>query len=93
MSLNQAINSLNTLIDQIAIQRRTVEFAGLSGSDQALLISRIYHQLHVPILVVAPSIKQARRFQEDLRFFNHGTGAALYLFPPYNILPFKFLSY
>ncbi len=93
MSLNQAINSLNPLIDQIANQSRTVEFAGLSGSDQALLISRIYHQLHFPILVVAPSVKQAQRFLEDLRFFNHRAGAALFLFPPYNILPYKFLSY
>ena len=53
----------------------------------------IYHQLHIPILVVAPSVKQAQRFLEDLRFFNHGAGAALFLFPPYNILPYKFLSY
>ena len=93
MPLNQAINSINTLIDQLAAQNRTVEFAGLSGSDQALVVSRIYHQLHTPILVVTPSIKQARRFLEDLRFFNHGAGAAQSLFPPYNILPFKFLSY
>ena len=93
MSLNQAINPLNTLIDQIALQSRTVEFAGVSGSEQALLISRIYHQLHFPILVVVPSIKEAQRFLEDLRFFNHRADAALFLFPPYNILPFKFLSY
>ena len=93
MSLNQAINSLNPLIVQIANQSRTIEFAGLSGSDQALLISRIYDQLHFPILVIAPSVKQARQFLEDLRFFNHRTGAALFLFPPYNILPYKFLSY
>jgi hypothetical protein len=71
MSLNQAINSLDPLIDRMANQSRTVEFAGLSGSDQALLISRIYHQLHFPILVVAPSVKQAQRFVEDLRFFDH----------------------
>ncbi|MGD9226835.1 MAG: transcription-repair coupling factor, partial [Desulfobacterales bacterium] len=93
MSLNQAINSLNTLADQIARQSRTVACAGLNGSDQALLISRIYHQRHLPILVVVPTIKEAQRFLEDLRFFNHGADASLYLFPPYNILPFKFLSY
>jgi transcription-repair coupling factor (superfamily II helicase) len=93
MSLNQAINSLNTLIDQIPIQRRSVEFAGLKGSDKALLISRIYQQLRFPILVVVPSIKEAQSFLEDLRFFNPGAEAALFLFPPYNILPFKFLSY
>jgi hypothetical protein len=42
MSLNQAINALNPPIDRIANQSRIVEFAGLTGSDQALLISRIY---------------------------------------------------
>ncbi|MCK4987565.1 MAG: transcription-repair coupling factor, partial [Desulfobacterales bacterium] len=66
---------------------------GLSGSDKAFLISKIYHQLRFPILVVAPSIKEAQRFLEDLRFFDHSADAALVLFPPYNILPFKFLSY
>ncbi|MCK5203511.1 MAG: transcription-repair coupling factor, partial [Desulfobacterales bacterium] len=66
---------------------------GLSGSDKAFLISKIYHQLRFPILVVTPSIKEAQRFLEDLRFFDHSADAALVLFPPYNILPFKFLSY
>ncbi|NOQ19599.1 MAG: transcription-repair coupling factor [Desulfobacterales bacterium] len=93
MPLNQEINRLNTLIDQIPIQGRPVELMGLSGSDKAFLISKIYHQLRFPILVVAPSIKEAQRFLEDLRFFDHSAGAALVLFPPYNILPFKFLSY
>ena len=93
MSLNQVINSLNTLIDQIALQSRLIECAGLNGSDQALLISRIYHQRRLPILVVVPTIKEAQRFLEDLRFFNHGADTSLLLFPPYNILPFKFLSY
>ena len=93
MPLNQEINRLNTLIDQIPIQGRPVELMGLSGSDKAFLISKIYHQLRFPILVVAPSIKEAQRFLEDLRFFDHSADAALVLFPPYNILPFKFLSY
>ena len=93
MPLNQEINRLNTLIDQIPIQGRPVELMGLSGSDKAFLISKIYHQLRFPILIVAPSIKEAQRFLEDLRFFDHSADAALVLFPPYNILPFKFLSY
>ena len=93
MPLNQEINRLNTLIDQIPIQGRPVELMGLSGSDKAFLISKIYHQLRFPILVVTPSIKEAQRFLEDLRFFDHSADAALVLFPPYNILPFKFLSY
>ena len=93
MPLNQEINRLNTLIDQIPIQGLPVELMGLSGSDKAFLISKIYHQLRFPILVVTPSIKEAQRFLEDLRFFDHSADAALVLFPPYNILPFKFLSY
>ena len=93
MSLNQAINSLNTLADQIALKSHAIELAGLSGSDQSLLISKIYHQLRCPILVITASAKQARRFLADLRFFNHHADSALFVFPPYNILPYKFLSY
>ncbi|MGD9045178.1 MAG: transcription-repair coupling factor [Desulfobacterales bacterium] len=80
-------------MDQAALQNQTVEYTGLCGSDQALLISKIYHQLGGPILVITPSAKQAQRFLEDLRFFNHRIDTALFLFPPYNILPYKFLSY
>ena len=93
MIQNQVINSLKALIDQIATKDRGVQCLGLNGSDRAFLISKIYQQLRLPVLVVAPSIKEAGTFLEDLRFFNPAVEFPLFSFPAYNILPFKFLSY
>ena len=71
----------------------SVKCLGLNGSDRAFLISKIYRQLRLPMLVVAASIKEAATFLEDLRFFNPDVDFPLLSFPAYNILPFKFLSY
>ena len=47
----------------------------------------------MPLLVVASSTKQAEQLIEDLRFFAGNQELPILFFPPYNILPFKFLSY
>jgi transcription-repair coupling factor (superfamily II helicase) len=93
MVQNQAINSLKPLTDQIPHRNRSVEFYGMNGSERAYLIWRIYRELRIPIFVVAPSGKAAQSILEDLRFFQDAAGVPLFLFPSYNILPFKFLAY
>ena len=65
----------------------------MSGSERAYLIWRISRELRIPIFVVAPSSKAARSILEDLRFFQDTADVPLFLFPSYNILPFKFLAY
>ena len=93
MIQNQAINSVQALFAQIATRDRSITCLGLNGSDRAYLVSKIYHQLRIPMLVVAPSIKEAESFLENLRFFNPDVDFPLFSFPAYNILPFKFLAY
>jgi len=93
MIQNQVINSLKALTDQVATRDRRIKCLGLNGSDRAFLISKIYQQLRIPVLVVAPSVKEVGSFLEDLRFFNPAVDFPLFSFPAYNILPFKFLSY
>ena len=93
MIQNQVINSLKALTDQISARDHSINCLGLNGSDQAFLICKIYQQLRLPMLVVAPTIKEAGTFLEDLRFFNPAVDFPLFSFPVYNILPFKFLSY
>ena len=93
MIQNQVINSVRALTDQMATRDCSVKCLGLNGSDRAFLISKIYRQLRLPMLVVAASIKEAATFLEDLRFFNPDVDFPLLSFPAYNILPFKFLSY
>ena len=67
--------------------------SGLSGSDRAYLLQQIYQESPRGMLVVTPTNKDAERFVEDLAFFNSARVAPVYLFPAYNILPFKLMSY
>jgi transcription-repair coupling factor (superfamily II helicase) len=93
MVQNQVINSLEALGEQIPRRAGQIECFGLNGSDRALLIARLYEQLHIPIFVVAPSAKAAEALLTDLRFFKRTHDAPLFLFPSYNILPFKLMAY
>ena len=93
MNQNQAIISLKTLANRVLHRERGLECYDLTGADRALLLSKIYQALRIPILVVAPSIKTAQSILEDLRFFKPIEDPYLFLFPSYNLLPFKFLAY
>jgi transcription-repair coupling factor (superfamily II helicase) len=93
MYQNQAINSLKALCDQLSIRDRSAECFGLTASERAFLLSKIHQQLRIPVLLVAPSIREARSFLEDLQFFMPASDTSLFLFPSYNMLPLNFLSY
>ena len=90
---NQEIISYNDLIEKLTEHQRSIECIGFSGSEKAYLIANFFLQQRVPILIVAPSTKQAEQFMEDLRFFAGNAEMPILYFPPYNILPYKFLSY
>jgi transcription-repair coupling factor (superfamily II helicase) len=93
MGQNQEINYRKLLIEQLPQRDRGIECIGLSGSERAYLISKVYDKHQMPILIILPSVKEAERFFEDLRFFASKANSAILYFPPYNILPYKFLSY
>ena len=93
MAQNQVINSLESLTEQMPYRGGSITCYGMSGSERAYLIRRIYQELRKPIFVVAPSGKAAQSLLEDLRFFQDSAEMPLFLFPAYNILPFKFLAY
>jgi transcription-repair coupling factor (superfamily II helicase) len=90
---NQEIISYIELIEQLTERQRSIECIGFSGSEKAYLIANFFLQRRVPLLIVASSTKQAEQFIEDLRFFAGNAEIPILFFPPYNILPFKFLSY
>ena len=82
-----------TLIDKISERKQAIECTGLEESAKAYLILRIFLKHKGPVFLLAPSQKYAERLLEDLRFFAEKNKTGLLYFPPYNILPFKFLSY
>ena len=67
--------------------------SGFSGSDRAYLLQQIYREYPREMLVVTPTNKEAERFVEDLTFFKPALDGSILLFPAYNILPFKLMSY
>ena len=93
MSQNQEKISIRSFIDKIQQPAYSVECTGLSGSERAYLVSKIYMERQEPVIVIAKSVKEAERIADDLRFFTPNAESFINFFPPYNILPFKFMSY
>ncbi len=93
MNQNQEKISLQSLINRIPGRLSGIDCMGLSGSAKAYFASRLYIEHKVPISVIVPSSKDGEKFIEDLQFFLNKIEPPILYFPPYNILPFKFLSY
>ena len=81
------------MIDTIPDRDYCVDCIGLSGSEQAYFVSRLYMEHRATVVVIVPSTKDAERYLEDLRFFSGKLIPHIVYFPPYHILPFKYLSY
>ncbi len=90
---NQELILSEELFDRLLDSDRGIDCIGLSGSEKACLLSRLYQQHKRPCLVVVSSVKEGDRLIGDLRFFAAQPDLPIWFFPPYNILPFKFLSY
>jgi len=93
MNQNQEKISLKYLFDKRFDTDWDITFTGLSGSAKAYLANRLYVQHRSPVVVITPSTKEAETFMEDLEFFLEKPAPFLMYFPPYNISPFKNLSY
>jgi len=93
MNQNQEKISLKTLLDKVPGKGETLECIGLTGADKAYAVSRLYDVRRHPMVIVLSSPKAAKQFMEDLKFFMNGeAGRAIKYFPPYNLLPIKFLA-
>ncbi len=93
MDQNQEKTLYGCISDIIPDRDRSIECTGVSGSEKAYLVSRLYTQHPAPVVVIAPSEKEAETYLEDLRFFSEKLQPPMIYFPAYNILPFKYLSY
>jgi len=66
---------------------------GLSGAERAYLVLRLHWITQRTLSVLTASTEDAQRFISDLNFFAGAGKLNILYFPPYNILPFKLLSY
>jgi transcription-repair coupling factor (superfamily II helicase) len=93
MFQNQEKNSLGPFLDIIHQRDKEIECLGLTGSQRAYLVFRLYLEHPRPMVVVLPKASDAEQFIADLEFFCGELSWPIIYFPPYHILPFKYLSY
>lgn len=93
MDQNQEKSWMPSLADLAVEKPSRLTLTGLSGSERAYAVDRIYRQRPTAMLVVLPSVRDAETFLEDLLFFGAFAPLPVGLFPGYNLLPFKSLSY
>ena len=87
---NGKINSVFEILRQ---SQEQIECIGINGSERAFIVSRLCREISGPVFIVMPDIKSCETFLEDLRFFAGRDAPEGILFPAYNILPFKRISY
>ncbi len=83
----------NKFISEIAFRGKPMEIIGLNATATAYAIARIYRKHHIPTLVVCATTKEAERIRDEIGLFTNERKDVVNYFPPYNISPFKFLSY
>jgi transcription-repair coupling factor (superfamily II helicase) len=93
MKQNQEKISIQYLFDTNRYTDCDPVFTGLSGAERSYFINRLAMQHRQPVVVIAPSTKEAEACLDDLDFFFKKPGPRLIYFPPYNISPFGSLSY
>lgn len=84
---------LASLVRRLDEHAEAIELTGFSGSECAYLASGLGTTAPSPVVVVAASDDQARRFQIDAGFFADPHRAQPELFPAYHLQPFKPVSY
>jgi len=93
MNQNQEKFSFETLSDCLRRRITGVECTGLSKVAGAYLAARLYQELNAPLVVVTASAKEGEQFVDDFCFFSNMSAERIFYFPPYNIMPFKRVSY
>jgi len=94
MPQNQVENILRPFLAQSQDTGSSSVIAGLAGSEKALVTASISRLVAGPLVVVLPTMKDVDIFLGDLSLFvGAAPEEAAALFPPYNILPYKSVSY
>ena len=67
---------------------KSIGLTGLRSSSKAYLISLWREKRESSLLVVTPSLQKAEFWVEDLQFFDPEAKEAIFLFPPWETLPY-----
>jgi len=77
----------------LAEESLCLDCIGVDGSERAYIAYRLYKELSIPVLLIVSSTKEAEKLIDELSFFSGACKPPVIYFPPYNILPFKTVSY
>ena len=84
---------INQLIESVQQGDSSVQCFGIGIPERAYLVSRLSHEIQRTQVVILPDGKTCEEFAENLSFFDHPKMPEVIFFSPYNILPFKRISY
>ncbi|NNF98512.1 MAG: transcription-repair coupling factor [Desulfobacteraceae bacterium] len=70
-----------------------VDVAGLTPPAEAYSVYQWYRRHRKPLVVVTATAKQADQYVTDLSFYAKGIEMPILYFPPYHILPYKYMAY
>ena len=90
---NQAKTASRRLVERIAERSGPVVVTGVDGSAGAYLAEAARRRLRASILLVTATTKSTEQRLAEIDFFKAQTGSTAIHFPPYNLSPFKFMSY
>jgi len=93
MRLNQEEISWQQLLAQLPEIRGAVDVIGLNPTASAYALAQVYRACRSPLLAILPSLKAAEHFYAELRLFSGADSTPILFFPPYNLMPFKFMAY
>ncbi len=93
MGQNQEKISLGQLIKTIEDRTAEVHCSGVSASVAPYIVSSYFQKTKKSVVVVVSDTKTAQSLVDDIGFFSQHSKTPVIYFPPYNIMPFKFLSY
>ena len=83
---------LSSLFDSIPYRNQHIECSGISGSQQAYLLFRLYQHRPIPMIIVTPSAGQAQQMIEDMEFYANSLPLPLFYFPGSVVGAYKSLS-
>ena len=93
MNKSTGEDKIHLLIESVRQGQNFVQCKGLGNTERAYLVSKLYREIIKTQVIVFPDFKSCEVFSENLHFFADNEAPEIILFPSYNILPFKRISY
>ncbi|MBU1169253.1 MAG: transcription-repair coupling factor [Proteobacteria bacterium] len=93
MGVDVMNDSFDGISDNLVNRGSELIISRVKGSERGLILNHVHKERQSLCVIVMPTRKDAEKMAQDLVFFGDKNHIPWEYFPPYNILPFKSLSY